>query len=146
MPMSFSQAADYFSTLAVAVTEAMPVMVLAGAEIVQEEIKRELGHYQGKAGPYDAWEELSHYTEEERARLGFTANDPLLMTGRLRDSIQIVPLGDTALVGTNLPYAKYLEFGTATMPPRPFISRAAWVKQDEILEAQAAVLGGILGL
>lgn len=146
MVMTFREAADYFANLAVVVQEGIPEIAMAGAIVVQEEIKKELGHYQGRAGPYNAWQELNHHTEEERTRMGFTADDPLLMTGRLRDSIKIVPIGDAVLVGSDLPYAKHLEFGTARMPPRPFIGRAAFVKQAEILEAQAEVLASLLGL
>lgn len=44
-------------------------------------------------------------------------------TGRLRNSIthQISPENKTMVLGTNVNYAPYVEFGTSKMPPRSFI-------------------------
>ncbi len=146
MVMSFAEAADYFANLAIDVEAVIPEMAMAGALIIQQEIKAELGHYQPSVGPYNAWQQLADATEERRTKAGFAPDDPLLMSGHLRDSIQIVETDDVVFVGTNVHYAKDLEFGTITMPPRPFIARAAFVKQDEILEVQAAILGDLFGL
>lgn len=50
---------------------------------------------------------------------------PRVRTGRLRSSIthRLVrgPLGLEAQVGTRVHYAPYLEFGTDTAPPYPFL-------------------------
>jgi phage gpG-like protein len=45
-------------------------------------------------------------------------------TGRLMQSIKVVKDGNAYLVGTNVMYGAYLEFGTQDMKPRPWLSVA----------------------
>lgn len=45
-------------------------------------------------------------------------------TGRLQQSIRVERDGDATLVGTNLKYGAYLEFGTLDMAARPWLSVA----------------------
>jgi HK97 gp10 family phage protein len=63
-----------------------------------------------------------------------TGDSPLLETGALRDSIthNVDANGKEAAVGTDLDYAKYLEFGTSKMPARPFLGGALIAKEHEI--------------
>jgi len=54
-------------------------------------------------------------------------------TGRLRNSIShAVDVQDkAAIIGTNVEYARYVEFGTSRMSPRPYLAPAV---QDHIAE------------
>jgi hypothetical protein len=70
--------------------------------------------------------DLAQATQDERVRLGYSANDPLLRTGELlRDSVERVHVGLEVAVGSNEPVMLYHEFGyvnarTGTsVPPRP---------------------------
>ena len=61
---------------------------------------------------------------------------PLVSHRELRDSIEHVVMREgkevVGYVGTNDPIAKYHEFGTATIPARPFLSAAAMRQEDKI--------------
>lgn len=51
---------------------------------------------------------------------------PAVDTGRLRQSIAVVKVGDQHYrIGTNVRYAPLLEFGTRHIAPRPFMRPAA---------------------
>lgn len=53
-------------------------------------------------------------------------------TGNLRRSIEHGDDGkDTAYVGTNVEYGKYVEYGTSKMKPRPFLKQAVQNHQAE---------------
>lgn len=53
-------------------------------------------------------------------------------TGNLRRNIEHgVDGDDTAYVGTNVEYGKYVEYGTSKMAPRPFLKRAVENHQEE---------------
>lgn len=71
------------------------------------------------------WAALAASTVEEKSRLGYTgrvsATDPLYRTGELRLSIKFSVAPGTLTLGTNDPIAAFQEFGTARIPPRPFI-------------------------
>lgn len=71
------------------------------------------------------------YGRHTASKPGFPPNTD---TGRLVQSIefeidQTVPSG---VVGTNLEYGKFLEFGTSNMRPRPWLSRAYGMFQKKI--------------
>lgn len=61
---------------------------------------------------------------------------PAVDTGRLRASIvpKVKTIGGeiVGIVGTNVPYAPYLEFGTSRMAARPFLRRAFKTKGKQI--------------
>jgi HK97 gp10 family phage protein len=101
------------------VHEARKIVLKVGAAMIQKEAKDVIGTYTF------GWEQLAPDTQAERARLGFPPNQPLLRTGSLRDSIEItiVKPGEEAWIGTNHPVAAFQEFGTSTIPPRPFMGR-----------------------
>lgn len=46
-------------------------------------------------------------------------------TGRLRNSITHVQHGDTVSIGTNVPYAAYVELGTSRQKAQPYLKPAA---------------------
>ncbi|WP_424139364.1 HK97 gp10 family phage protein [Roseomonas chloroacetimidivorans] len=104
------------------------------ARVVQAEAKREIGDYQPAAPPFGAWPQLAESTQKDRVAQGFTANDPLLRTGKLRDSIGRRVGDGEAVVGSDLDVALYQELGTKTIPPRSFLGGAAVRKSDEVVK------------
>jgi hypothetical protein len=68
-------------------------------------------------------QDLAESTQIERLGLGYTANDPLVRSGELRDSVMPEVVGvfgsEFAAAGSEDPRSGWLEFGTATIPARP---------------------------
>lgn len=113
---------------------------------VERTAKSEFGDYQDAVGPFPEWAELAESTKEERVRLGFTENDPLLRTGELRDSIDHYVEELEVTIGTPSEIAEYHEFGTSKMPPRPFMGPALVRNHDTIIDKLGgAVVRGMIG-
>ena len=56
-------------------------------------------------------------------------------TGRLRDSIRILEDGGGyTVVGSDLHYAPYVEYGTSRMAPKPYLRPAAERARDSVEE------------
>ena len=116
------------------------------AKLIERDAKSQLGHYQDAVGPFPDWAPLAQSTEEEKARLGFPLEAPLLRTGALGESIQHEVSGLEAVVGSKSDVAAYQEFGTKYIPPRPFIGPAAFKNKDKIQRILgAAVVQGLVG-
>lgn len=98
------------------------------ARIVEKEAKDVLGTYRY------GWPQLAPSTQEDRERQGFPANEPLLRTGEMRDSIEHSSDQHEARIGSNNDVAVYQELGTRSIPPRPFLQGAMRAKTPEILE------------
>jgi HK97 gp10 family phage protein len=115
----------------------------AAAAKIEREAKKEFGHYQPATGPFPEWPELADSTQDRREQLGFTPNDPLLMTGSLRASISREIHGLDAVVGSTSDLMIYHEFGTSRMPARPVLGPAAYRHRRELetLVATAAFMG-----
>lgn len=123
----------------------------AAAELIQDEAKKEIGHLQKSIGPFQEWDELADATKADKERLGYVFNsdyNPLLRTGKLRDSIEYevnMPKLE-AIVGSKDPIAAFQEFGTNRIPPRPFIGRAAFLLGPKIAKIFGEItLIGIAG-
>ena len=103
-------------------------------QMVEKAAKRAIGKY---LPGYD-WPQLAAATQEERRRLGFDANKPLLRTGELRDSLShSVGYEGTELVGyvgSTSKIALYQEMGTSRIPPRPFLSASLMAQERAIVE------------
>ena len=113
---------------------ALPALELA-AQYVEAVAKAELGTYQEtNMGPLEAWEELAEVTKSDRARKGFTENDPLLRSGELKNSIshETDVSGHEAVIGSPLQKLVYLELGTKWMAPRSVLQLAAWRSRKKI--------------
>lgn len=110
------------------------------ARIVRRIAKGKLGHYQSASGEYPAWAPLKPETQAERKRQGYTPNDPLLRSGELRRSIDYYRQGTSATVGSDEMVAVWMEAGTETVPPRPFLGPAGFESKAEIAYATAATL------
>lgn len=69
---------------------------------------------------------------------GYAAEKCPVDTGRLRDSITHIRLGNSVYIGTDLEYAPYVELGTSRQKAQPFLRPAAEGHASEyraILEA-----------
>lgn len=115
----------------------------AAATLLEQAAKDSLGTYQDAIGPLPAWAALSPFTVADRVAKGFTPDDPLLRSGALRDSIEHQVEGTRATVGTDDPHAAWLEFGTAKMPPRPFMGGAAFRHGEEAAHAVGAAVAAV---
>lgn len=131
-----------------------------GAEVIKQEAKDEIGHYQASSGPFEAWPSLSPstldgYTNGKgrhfpgKVELGYAPPDnPLLRTGAMRDAIEASVGDHEAVIGVpdrvvgsgtledperNVgDIAFWHEFGTTRMPARSFLGRAAHKKAKEV--------------
>jgi hypothetical protein len=107
------------------------------ALLIENEAKKEIGHYQAGAGPFAGWAELADSTKDERVKQGFAENEPGLRTGEMRDSIDHVVGDREAVVGSNSENLERFELGTAKQPPRSVLGLAAVRKAPEV----ARILG-----
>lgn len=118
----------------------------AACVILESETKKEFGVYQQEAGVFDEWAELAASTKRQRLALGYTENEPLLRSGKLRDSITHEVEGLEAAVGSDMLIAVWQELGTWIIPPRPFLGPAAYRNQEQIKALIGlALVYGVLG-
>jgi HK97 gp10 family phage protein len=128
--------------------------VAVSAEKVKHSAEAKFGHYQPGIGGFPAWANLADSTLEEKFRNGATQDDPLIgyypngrttkrkkvkgttksksYNGKLMNSFKMKHVGLVAIVGTNDPVAKYHEFGTKHILPRPFLRPALYQEQEFI--------------
>lgn len=88
------------------------------------------------------WPQLADRTQEDRVALGFPANEPLLRTGGLRDSIEHraepTAIGAEGLVYSDAKEALWAEMGTSRgEPPRSFLMQSLVRSEAKI----AAIFG-----
>jgi HK97 gp10 family phage protein len=127
---SLAEGAAHFKHLAHDWPKATEAAVSVAAQIVAAKAKSYIGTYQ------QPWPQLTASTQEDRVKHGFAANEPLLRTGELRDSIEWKVVSQVeAHVGSNNQKAVWQELGTRTIPPRPFLGPA--VHQNEALIKRA---------
>lgn len=132
MARTLEEFAKHLLAMPAALTIVQHEILEDACKIVEEEAKRVIGTYDY------GWPQLAPATQEDRTRKGFSANEPLLRTGELRDSItHEVVSHDTAYVGSTSLIAKYQELGTSKIPPRPFLGGATAAKEEEIHEIGA---------
>jgi Bacteriophage HK97-gp10, putative tail-component len=111
----------------------------AMAQMIADEAKRVLGTYD-----YD-WPQLATSTQADRVQAGFAANEPLLRTGELRDSIEYTVTSDhEAEVGSNLDIAVYQELGTATIPPRSFLAQAGAHQGEDAAKVAGKIIANAI--
>jgi HK97 gp10 family phage protein len=124
--------------------------VKKAAKIIENQAKSEIGVYQPAIGEFDAWAELSASTKQDRSSKGYPENNPLLRSGKLRDSIESTAQGLEAAIGSNLDIAVWQELGTENIPPRTFLGTAAEFSKKKIkkLIGKSAIEGmlGVSGL
>jgi hypothetical protein len=108
------------------------------AKIVEREAKKELGHYQDAAAPFAGWADLAVSTQDDRVKQGFSADEPGLRTGEMRDGIGHTSDHESAVVGSNDDKMVYFELGTDKQPPRSVLGTAVVHKEHDI----KAIVGG----
>ncbi|TKI03580.1 hypothetical protein [Martelella alba] len=132
--MDLEQLAREFATASMTINHQLELGVKKYAEDVEAAAKEELGVYQPAIGPFNAWDPLAESTMDDRVNQGYNANEPLLRSGELRDSIQHEVMGLSAIVGTKSQIGYWQEVGTDKIPPRPFIGPAYIRKIDTLLD------------
>jgi phage gpG-like protein len=104
----------------------------AACQIIEQDASDQIGHYQEQHGEFPAWAPLADSTEEEKARLGYPPDAPLLREGDLKNSFSHEVRGLEAVVGSTDPVMVYHEFGTSRMPPRPALGPALYKNREAI--------------
>lgn len=95
------------------------------------------GVYQPQAGQFAPWKPLAPATRRIREEQGFTPNDPLLRTGKLRDSVGGMHGADWAEVGSNDKVMLIMEVGDDNTPARPVFGPTLVESETEIRAAVA---------
>jgi hypothetical protein len=114
--------------------------------IIRQDAYGRIGDYQDSVGPFPAWAQLSPYTEDRKASMGYPADAPLLATGAMRASLDQEQHGLEGVAGFTDPKAVFHEFGTEKMPARPVMGPAAFSNREEIQrELGQAVVSGLMG-
>ena len=156
---TFGGLARHLERLAAFGPEVTDAIAEKAGETIRDDAKAKLGHYQGAAGPFDAWAPLSPWTQIERQELGFTPNDPLLRSGQLRDAIESSVIHDGAVVGIKPgphvdPRGHVEDVGEIAIrmelgglaPARPFLGPAAFESKKKVgTLAAIAVIAWITG-
>ena len=124
--------AAHIASAAVAIETAGHHSLEKCARLIEKTAKDEIGHYQPEVGQFAAWPSLADATVADRVAHGYAPDQPLLREGDLRDSIEHEVHGNEAIIGSKSDIAAYQEFGTATIPPRPFIGPAAFRNIESI--------------
>jgi HK97 gp10 family phage protein len=114
------------------------------AEVVEKEAKSEFGEYQPGIGEFRKWAELADATKDDRLSQGFSENDPLLRSGKLRDSVSHEVNGLTAVIGSTSDVMVYQELGTDTIPPRPVLGPALLRKHKMVVDIVGAYTVGAM--
>lgn len=118
---------------------------------VQADAKNKFGSYQAAVGPFPEWEDLNYDYVKRKLKAGSPGDDPLighysgsggnkLYPTALRNSILSEIRGFKGYVGTNDPIGKWQEFGTSTIPPRPFLRPALYENREFIKGLFAAAM------
>jgi phage gpG-like protein len=108
------------------------------AVIVEKEAKRVIGTYD-----YN-WPTLAPSTQAHHTKMGANPDEPLLITGKMRNSIQHSADHKEAHIGSNEDIAVWQELGTAKIPPRSFLMQAAIHKTDEVVKSIGGDIVGFL--
>ena len=108
-----------------------PHFLNVSGALMEQKAKEYIGEYQPAVGNLPAWAPLADSTVAEKSRLGY-AEDPLLRTGEVRDSITMKTDQHGVTVGSDNPVAAMLEHGTSKMPPRSFLERAVLQSEKDI--------------
>jgi hypothetical protein len=129
---SFGAFAAHLERLAVAGPEVTHHIVEKSAEEIQKTAQGIIGEYQPEIESYPAWEELAERTQQERARLGYSENDPGYRSGAMQRSVQREVEGNEAAIGSDDPHLVWFDLGTSRQPPRAVFGPAAIHSRDRV--------------
>ncbi|MBC8786517.1 HK97-gp10 family putative phage morphogenesis protein [Pseudomonas fluorescens] len=116
------------------------------AKKVEQTAKAEIGHYQAGIGPFPAWAALAESTEEQKAKMGYPSDAPLLASGAMQGSVTHTTSVLEAVIGSTDPKMVYHEFGTPKMPARPVMGPALLTNKEFIRRTLgAATVAGLIG-
>jgi hypothetical protein len=143
---SFQELALLLTAATVGTLAESETMLLRAGKVIQKDAKRRIGQYQPETGPFPEWADLASSTEDEKNRLGYPLEAPLLREGTLRDSIEVEAYPHVVVIGTKMDVGAYQEFGTEKIPPRPYLGPAAYSKAPKVASAIGAfVASGLAG-
>lgn len=141
---SFGQCAKFLEEHTVMVPPITAIAATAAGEILYQSIRRRFGD---RVLP-----ELTQTTQDERARLGYSTDEPLLRDGTLlRDSIEREIGPNFAGVGSSEPIMGYSEFGSynhwskKVTPPRPVFRLGLEMAAPSIRKLLERVMQAALG-
>jgi hypothetical protein len=122
------------------VHEIGPRIIRKACEMVAAQARSAIGKQ------HEMWPALAPATIADRVDKGFAANEPLLRTGQLRDSIQWTTSasGMEGAVGSNSPNAVWQELGTSRIPPRSFLVSSAISMESKIHTMAARAVVAVL--
>jgi hypothetical protein len=133
--------AEFLASAAIAGAEkkAKRTALEIGARMVRDEARSALGTYRYQ------WPQLAQATQDDRVQLGFSANEPGLRTGAMRDSIEYTIISsEEAEIGSNDDNMVYFELGTNTQPPRPTLTTAAIRRGQEIADVAGILVANAI--
>ncbi len=132
--------AEYLIEQKYDIEHANEVALEVGAAMIRDAAKAAIGTYTFP------WQVLAASTQADRERQGFPANEPLLRTGEMRDSIgvRIIKAGHEAEIGSDNQIAVYQELGTSTIPARSFLAAAAAAKGKDVARVFRDVVGAAI--
>ena len=137
--------ASHLAVMELAARRQMEAGLKHVAKTIEQTAKEELGTYQPEVGPFGEWPSLADSTQVDRVRKGFTADDPGLRSGEMRESIEHTVIGLEAEIGSNDQNLVYFEMGTTKQPPRPVLGPAVVHNEHGIKEILGkAVVAGFL--
>lgn len=135
-------AVEMFATLGLELEHAHHVALEKAGKLVEGQAKDYLGTYNAQYPT--VWLELADSTKKDRVSKGFPADEPLLRTGAMRDSIHHTATHNEAHIGSDSQIAVWHELGTSRFVPRPFLEPALKEKTPEVLKTIGDVVHGKL--
>lgn len=142
--LSLSGMAAVLSAKAVGFYEAEQKALGRVVRQIEKTARGEFGEYQPSIGAFPEWPELADETQRRREAAGYSPNDPLLVTGKMREHTKSEVHGLEGFVGSTSPLMPIHEFGTEHIPARPVIGPALVANEDFIARViGGAVFGGV---
>jgi HK97 gp10 family phage protein len=146
--VTIDELSSLMSRVSEVLKQELPGAVKHVCEKVAEDARNRLGHY-SQAG-YPTWVPLAEVTRAKRTAMGYTPDDPLLMSSELHASIEVKEevVNDQKVrygVGSDLDYAATQELGRGGIPARPFLAPALMNNTDEIQKVVKEILEKAFG-
>lgn len=118
--MSFGEYAAFLRRAADKVPVELEIVSAVIAENAAIEARHIIGHHQ------EGWDDLMPKTISDKSRLGFSPPDyqPLLRTGKMRESIDWISTSMGGVIGSNDKVMFWQELGTTKMAARPVLGLA----------------------